>query len=73
MNKFRFMSCVVVAMIAFSLQAQVIPNAGFETWSGGSPTGWATSNAASLWTTVTQSGTVHGGTFALDELRLLHC
>lgn len=68
MNKFRFTGFVVFAMMTFSLHAQVIPNAGFETWSGGNPTGWAATNIfapppPSI--PITQSATAHSGSAAL--------
>ncbi len=41
-----------------------IPNAGFETWSNGDPTGWDTGNG--LYTFVTQSSTAHSGSYAVQ-------
>ncbi len=42
-----------------------IPNAGFESWTNNAPDGWVTSNAAPLYTNVTQSSTAHSGSFAI--------
>jgi hypothetical protein len=39
-----------------------IPNAGFETWASGNPTGWTSNNG--LYTFVTQSTSSHGGSSA---------
>lgn len=51
---------VLVVLITTGAFAQ-IPNAGFENWTGGEPTSWATSNAATVYTNVTKSATAHGG------------
>jgi len=44
--------------------AQVIPNAGFETWSNGDPVSWSTNNG--LYTFITKVTTAHGGTSAVQ-------
>lgn len=53
----------MIVLCALTTFAQV-PNGGFETWANGSPTGWATNNAPTLYTTVTQSATAHSGSSA---------
>ena len=66
-----FMRFVTVAAVISSLclvwntGLSQIPNAGFETWSGGNPTGWATSNAPPVLTNVTQSSVAHSGASAV--------
>ena len=55
-------SLVVLAL--FTLDAQ-IPNAGFETWVSGEPSGWFTSNVQGFVTPVTQSSTARTGASAL--------
>ena len=42
-----------------------IPNGGFESWTGGEPDGWVTSNINGLVTNVTQSAVAHSGTSAV--------
>jgi hypothetical protein len=53
-----------IAFSAFAL-AQ-IPNAGFETWSGISPTGWLTDNAPGVDTVVFKTTDAHSGTYAVE-------
>jgi len=48
----------------YAIAQNPIPNAGFETWSGGSPTGWTSNNIPSIATPVTQSGSSHSGASA---------
>ena len=43
----------------------VVPNGGFETWSGGNPVGWVTDNVAGIDTPITQSSNAHGGASAV--------
>ena len=47
-------------------EAQIPPNAGFETWAGGLPTGWITNNIPTLAVPVTQTATSHTGSSALN-------
>lgn len=55
----------LIALLPLVLLAQnPIPNAGFETWAGGNPSGWITTNVPGLVTPVTQSGNSHTGNFA---------
>jgi len=42
-----------------------IPNAGFETWAGGSPVGWITDNSPPLVSPVTQTSVAHSGSSAV--------
>ncbi len=55
----------LVVLFPFATEAQ-IPNAGFETWSGGFPTGWVTDNIPTYATPVTQTTTKHSGSYALN-------
>jgi len=49
-----------------SVSSAQIPNAGFETWTSGSPTGWTTNNVTSVDTPITQSTDAHSGTYAMQ-------
>jgi hypothetical protein len=53
--------CVIIASNVFAQ----IPNAGFENWTAGSLTGWASNNAPGAYTTVTSSTTAHSGSYAV--------
>ena len=50
----------LVLFVAMSAVAQ-IPNAGFETWSAGTPAGWFANNIPPLATPITQSSSAHTG------------
>ena len=56
---------VVCFSVATTLQAQIL-NPGFETWTGGEPSGWTTDNGAGFYTTVTQSSDAHSRSSALQ-------
>ena len=60
---------ISVCLVALSISSAQIPNAGFETWSGGSPTGWITTNAGTI-LPITQSSDAHGGTSAMQGTTL---
>jgi hypothetical protein len=47
-----------------SLTKAQIPGADFESWTGGNPNGWYTSNIPSFITNVTQSSEFHSGSWA---------
>lgn len=53
--------CLIVLVCASGVAFAQIPNPGFESWTGGNPDNWATSNAAPVYTNVTASATAHGG------------
>lgn len=55
---------IAVALSTVLVYGQ-IPNAGFETWSGGMPTGWMATNAPPVYITVTQVTTAHSGSYAV--------
>jgi hypothetical protein len=63
-NAFLGIFLVCVATCSDTSYSQSIPNGGFEQWSGGTPTGWKTSNAPPSWSNVLQSSTTHGGALA---------
>ena len=48
----------------YAIAQNPIPNAGFETWSAGSPTDWTSNNVPTIATPVTQSGSSHSGASA---------
>lgn len=58
----RFVMLCVAFFSAAMVRAQ-IPNAGFETWSSGSPTGWYSLTAA-IPGSIQQSSAAHGGSSA---------
>jgi hypothetical protein len=55
-------ACFLI-LFGFNLNSQ-IPNAGFETWANGKPTGWSASNFGNA-TPITQVNNAHGGTSAM--------
>jgi hypothetical protein len=57
--------CALAVLFPALTEAQ-IPNAGFETWGSGEPTGWTTNNYAGYYTPVTQTSTAHSGSSALQ-------
>ncbi len=48
-----------------ALAAAQIPNAGFETWAGGEPASWTTTNYVDYYVPVTQTTAAHSGSSAL--------
>lgn len=63
-----------LGLIAQTLQAQflVLPNSGFENWTGVEPDNWFTNNAHGLCEPVTKSTDAHSGNFAVRG-EVLHC
>lgn len=64
-DRIRIVSALAVALalaLAPAAGHAQIPNAGFESWASGDPTGWATSNVPGFVTPVTQSAIAHSGT-----------
>ena len=53
--------CIFIASNVFAQ----IPNAGFENWTAGSPTGWFANNVPAVYTTITSSTTMHSGSYAV--------
>ncbi len=62
--KHLVLCCVVFVLFSLGAFAQPIPYASFETWSGGDPTGWFTSNVPTMVAPVTQSSSAHAGSSA---------
>ena len=60
----RFLLALALVLLVPAAVCAQIPNPGFESWTGGNPDNWATSNIVSLVTPVTQSSPAHGGTSA---------
>jgi len=56
---------LALAVLAPAPAEAQIPNAGFETWVSGAPTGWITTNVPPLAVPVTQTSTKHSGSSAL--------
>jgi Secretion system C-terminal sorting domain len=56
----------LICLIAFSfIQAQNVPNGGFESWLSGEPTSWTTDNIPPLYTLISQVTPAHTGSFAV--------
>ncbi len=63
---FSFVFLTIVSLSFQPLRAQApIPNGDFEQWANGSPVGWATDNAATTYTPVTQTSDAEHGSSAL--------
>lgn len=63
----RTIGMIGLAMMLISnilLAQNPIPNPGFESWSGGEPDGWTTTNS-SPFNAITQSSTAHSGSSAM--------
>jgi hypothetical protein len=56
-----FLLSVIIFIALPNLFAQNVPNGGFESWTGGNPDNWITSNSPPIIFTVTQSSTAHSG------------
>jgi hypothetical protein len=65
MKRWYVPAFVCLALIAGLTAHAQIPNASFETWSAGVPTGWITNNIPSLATPITQSATARTGSASL--------
>jgi hypothetical protein len=61
-----FIIFMSICAAAVSVSIAQIPNAGFETWSGGLPTAWITDNVPPLLAPITQSSDAHSGTSAMQ-------
>jgi len=56
---------IVILYLCGNLYAQ-IPNAGFENWTNGEPDNWTTNNAPPLLVFITQTGSAHSGSSAVE-------
>jgi hypothetical protein len=59
------LSSIAFLFLISSVGFSQIPNSGFEDWTLSNPTGWATSNAAPVYSNVTQSTDAHTGSYAV--------
>jgi hypothetical protein len=57
---------ISICLVALSISSAQIPNAGFETWTAGSPTGWSTDNVLPLIAPITQTSDAHSGSYAMQ-------
>ncbi|MCX6122776.1 MAG: T9SS type A sorting domain-containing protein [Ignavibacteriales bacterium] len=57
---------ISLCLATLSVSNAQIPNAGFETWTDGTPTGWVTDNVAPLFIPITQSNDAHSGTSSMQ-------
>ena len=57
---------ISICLVALSISSAQIPNAGFETWTAGSPTSWTTDNVLSLFAPITQTSDAHSGSYAMQ-------
>lgn len=53
-----------IILFIVSVNAQNVPNGGFESWSGGNPVSWYTDNIPTVATPITQATPSHTGAFA---------
>jgi|SRR5712671_2088545 len=60
-NLLTLLCCIVFSFI----QAQNVPNGGFETWASGNPGSWYTNNIPTFATPITQATPSHSGAFAV--------
>lgn len=60
----KLFTLIIALLFTFNLNAQNIPNAGFENWESGNPSQWNTNNSANPGF-VTQSSDANTGSFAL--------
>ncbi|HEX7574492.1 MAG TPA: T9SS type A sorting domain-containing protein [Bacteroidota bacterium] len=65
MYKIALVFLCALAVLFPALTDAQIPNPGFETWAGGLPTGWITTNVPPIAVPVTQTATSHTGSSAL--------
>lgn len=63
---FSFLVVLLVVAVSSRGYAQ-IPNAGFESWTGGNPDSWSASNSP-IWTTIIQSTDAHSGSSAVGGI-----
>lgn len=61
----KLLACAACIVVCVSASFSQIPNNGFETWAGGEPDGWFTSNVPGTATPVTESATARTGSSAL--------
>ncbi len=63
----KITKCFVLCLgLVYISHAQPLTNGGFETWAGGNPAGWFTSNIFGFDTTVTQSTNAHSDLYAAE-------
>ena len=70
-NGERILCMISILLMAMAVAQAQIPNAGFETWSGGVPTGWITTNAGPI-APITQTSDAHSGSYALQGTTLAY-
>lgn len=61
----KLLACAACVVVCVTASFSQIPNNGFETWAGGEPDGWFTSNVPGTATPVTESATARTGSSAL--------
>ena len=59
---------VFICFMAITTVHAQIPNAGFETWSAGSPTGWIANNIPGVDTVILRTTDAHSGTYAVEGI-----
>jgi hypothetical protein len=63
-KKYSFLVGITLLICVQSVGLCQIPNAGFENWLLGYPTGWLASNVPLVYTTISSSTTAHSGSLA---------
>jgi len=66
MKRIALVFICALALLSPALMEAQIPNAGFETWSSGNPTGWTVIFNIPGYLTVIQTATAHSGSSALQ-------
>lgn len=61
-------SIVPVCLLAISAAHAQIPDAGFESWRGTTPTGWVTNNSPGAVTVIFQTTDAHSGNYAIEDI-----
>jgi len=68
-TRVRFSTTILALLVAFSATAFAqIPDPGFETWTGTTPTGWITDNVPGADTLIFKTTDAHSGTYAVQGL-----
>ena len=68
MKKVSGLLVVFVCFFAMPKIHAQIPDAGFENWTAGAPTGWLTPNTPGLDTVIRQTTDAHSGTYAAEGI-----
>jgi hypothetical protein len=65
-KKLQIILLISMCLATLSVASAQIPDAGFESWTAGSPTSWITDNVPPVWTPITQSNDAHSGSSSMQ-------